>query len=45
MIEKWKKQLLKLDKNWELKDIIKDIINDKIDKYDLKKIVLIQKRF
>jgi len=38
MVEKWKKQLLKLDKNWELKNIIKDIINNKFDKYDFKKL-------
>ena len=38
MVEKWKKQLLKIDRNGEIKKIIKDIVDNKLDKYDIKKL-------
>jgi len=38
MVEKWKKQLLKLDKNWTIKQIVKDIISGDLDKYEIKKL-------
>ncbi len=38
MVEKRKKQLLKLDKHWEIKSIIKDIVNNNLEKYDVKKL-------
>ena len=30
--------MLRLDKNWEIKNIIKDIINNDLDNYDIKKL-------
>ena len=38
MVEKWQKQLLKLDKDWKIKLIIKDIVNDNLKKYEVKKL-------
>ena len=38
MVEKWKKQLLKFDKKWEIKQIVKDILTGNLTDYKIKKL-------